>query len=57
MSQCDANFDLKINVSHSDLYFMGPVTLSYILKTIWYMKVILKILDQYDTKIDLIKCM
>ena len=49
MSQCDANFDLEFSI--------GPVILSYILKTIWYTKVILEILDQYDTKIDLMKCL
>ena len=40
MSQYDSTFDLKINVGHCDLYH-GPVILSYILKTIWYMNTIL----------------
>ena len=32
--------------------FHGPVILPYILKTIWWMKIILDIMDQCDTKID-----
>ena len=35
--------------------FHGPVILPYISKTIWWMKVILDIMDQCDTKIDHIK--
>ena len=33
-------FDLKINVGHSDLCFMVQWFLSYMLMTIWYMKVL-----------------
>ena len=44
----------KICVCHWPV-FHGPVILPYILKTIWWMKVILCIMDQCDTKIDLIK--
>ena len=40
MSQYDPKFDLKINIGHCDL-FHGPVILRYILKTIWYMNIIL----------------
>ena len=35
--------------------FHGPVILPYILKTIWWMKATLDIMDQCDTKIDHIK--
>ena len=37
------------------LIFHGPVVLPYIFKTIWWMKIILWIMDLCDTKIDLIK--
>ena len=40
MSQCDPVFDLKINVGHWSI-FHGPVSLPYILKTIWFMNTIL----------------
>ena len=33
--------------------FHGPVILSYILKTIWWINVVLEILIQYDTNIEL----
>ena len=35
--------------------FHGPVILPYICKTIWWMKIILDLMDQCDTKIDHIK--
>ena len=47
MSQYDTSFDLKINVGHSDLYFMikwfclNLEDYLIILKTIWYMNTIL----------------
>ena len=37
MSRYDPTFDLKMNLSHCDMYFILP----YILKTIWCMKIIL----------------
>ena len=39
------------------LIFHGPVILPYIFKTIWLMNVIFGIMDQCDTKTDLIKNM
>ena len=57
MDQCDTNVGLiKQNVALWPI-FHGPVDLPYILKTIWWMKVIIDIMDQSDTKIDLIKYM
>ena len=42
MNQYDPRFDLKINVGHCDLYFMvHAVILPCILKTIWYMNIII----------------
>ena len=40
MSQYDPTFDLKINLDHSDLYFMVH-WFPYIMKTIWYLNTIL----------------
>ena len=40
MSQYNQMFDLKINVGHCDLYSMVLI-LPYILKTIWYMNIII----------------
>ena len=37
--------------------FYGPVILHHILKTIWWRNVVLGIMDQCDTKIDLVKCL
>ena len=42
MSQYDLMFDLKINVGHCDLYFMVQWFFPYILKTVWYMNIILQ---------------
>ena len=42
MSQYDPKFDLKINIGHCDLYFMVQWFSCYILKTIWYMNIILR---------------
>ena len=55
MDQCDTKVGLIKQMWVSDLYFIyGPMILSYILKTIWWMKGIDDIMDQCDTKIDLI---
>ena len=63
MDQCPAWYDgsvwhkdwpHKIYVSQRPI-FHGPVILPYILKTIWWMKVTLDIMDQCDAKIDHIK--
>ena len=40
MDKYDRIFDLKINAGHMWPVFHGPVILSYISKTIWYMSVI-----------------
>ena len=58
MRKCDPNLDLKIN---TDKYrstwpvFHGLVILLNILKIVWLMNIINGIMDQCDTKIDLIK--
>ena len=49
MRQCDTNFDLKINIGQH-----GLVILLIISKIIWWMNIIVDMLDQCDTKIDLI---
>ena len=41
ISQYDPTLDLEINVGQCDLYFIGSVILSYNLKTIWCMNIIL----------------
>ena len=41
MGQYDPTFDLEINVGHCDLYSMVSVILPYILKTTWYMNIII----------------
>ena len=41
MNQYDPRFDRKINVGHRDLYFMVHWFLHYILKTIWFINIIL----------------
>ena len=40
MNQYDLKVDLKVNVGHWPI-FHGPVTLCYILKTVWYMTIII----------------
>ena len=64
MNHYDPTFDLKINVGPCDLYFMVQwfcVTSwrlfdvrIYILKTIWLRNVVLGIMDQCHSKIDLV---
>ena len=46
----------QIYVGHW-LIFYGPANLPHILKTIWWRNIVLGIMDQYDSKIDLIKYM
>ena len=41
------------SLPHKVYTFHGPVILSYILKTIWWMDVVLEIYIQFDTNIDL----
>ena len=48
------NLSNKINIGQQPI-FHGPVILPYNCKTIWWMKFILDIMDQCDTKIDHIK--
>ena len=48
-----SQYDLKINIGHCDLYFIGPVILSYILKTIYVWTSLFGILSQYDPKFNL----
>ena len=57
--QCDPNIDLNLCIYVSDLYFHGPVILSYILKTTCWTNAIIGILVPCDAqiKIYLIKCM
>ena len=55
--QCDTNTDLNLYIYVSDLYFIGPVILLYILKTICWTNAIIGILVPCDKKIYLIKCM
>ena len=63
MRQCDPNFDLKINISQyvtqrlTSTSIYGPVILLHVLKTIWWRNVVLGIMGQCDTKIDLVKYM
>ena len=57
MKQCDTNFDLKINIGQYDYIFHGLVILLNIFKIIWWMNIIVGMLDQCDTKIGLIKYM
>ena len=40
MSQCDSAFDLKINVCYSDLYFMVQWFCLFMVKTVWWMTII-----------------
>ena len=55
MRKCDPNFVLKINIGQHDLYFMVILLNSF--KIILWMNIIISIMDQCDTKIDLIKYM
>ena len=54
--QCDRNFDLKLSLVSVGQWplFHGLVILSCILKTIWWMNVVLEILLHYDTNLDLL---
>ena len=45
MSQYDTKFDLKIIYRSQWPIFHGPVILPYILKTIWYMYIILRVYE------------
>ena len=57
MRQCDPNFDLKVNISQHDLYFMVLVILLNVFKIIWWMNIIVGIMIQCDTYIDLTRYM
>ena len=57
MRQCDPNVDLKVNISQHDLYFMDTVILLNIFKIIWWMNIIVGIIDLCDTYIDHTKYM
>ena len=41
VSECDPAFDLKIKKGQQDLIFYGPENLPYILKTVWWINVVL----------------
>ena len=56
MRQCDPNLDLKINKGQHDI-FHGLMILLNIFKVIGWMNITVGIMDQCDTKIDLIKYM
>ena len=47
MRQCDPNFDLKVNITWPILH--GLVILLNIFKSIWWMNIIVGIMDQCDT--------
>ena len=48
MRQCDPNFDLKVNMSTWPIFY-GLVILLNIFKIIWWMNIIVGIMDQCDT--------
>ena len=48
MRQCDTNIDLKINIGQHDLYVIGLVILLNSFKIIWWVNIIVGILDQCD---------
>ena len=50
--QCDPNFDRKVNMSTWPI-FHGLVTLLYIFQIIWWMNIIVGVMDQCDTYITL----
>ena len=59
MRECDPNLDLKMNTGIWSTWtiFHGLVIFLNIFKIIWWMNIIIGIMDQCDTKIDLIKYM